>query len=253
MSRITAYVSEPATLAQALSELIHSYCDSQSGVTCNNVSPSSSSAMLYVTLPDGTVGNITIIRTPVSVIVLTTDIPDALYDAVRDEMLSTRYRPCIPLSSVYNAVSELVDAYSDFVYDSGADVTCKYTVGGDKRYPGLCGCIIGQALLLATPRQAVNAMQAYLAELDNGSTIGVWSLLRMLANPAGMAPVRLIADKELSDDKIEEMLSHLSYVQKNQDQHRTWFDAWQNQMNVENSLYQASKLRKLLQQSTAAN
>jgi len=90
------------------------------------------------------------------------------------------------------AAKKLIDATPDFVYVAPS-IVCRYNSGGDVRYPGQCGCLLGQALLQCGYRVP-----------DTWEGSGIASLIR-------------------SGNGIEEFLDTL---QAAQDSSVPWEDAW---------------------------
>lgn len=140
----------------------------------------------------------------------------------------------IVLEDVLDHATKLSQEMPDFVYlvDHDKRETCKYTRGGCPTYPDHCGCIIGQAILKATPPSSLPQVKAALQKLDDLRTAGFTSLVRLFNNPKpyddfGEQGVKFVVRQQNDDDvaallHVTKLVRKLSAIQESQDGGRSW-------------------------------
>jgi hypothetical protein len=146
-----------------------------------------------------------------------------IISGVEKAIALTSYKEPLPIADVYNAVKQLADSYPDFTYAPQASLGCKYTQGGDAKHPILCGCIIGQALMLSVHREVRPAMSAYLAYMDRRGQCGCNELMQNFSEVHLQSPVVLRPMETAEETGIA--LAKIVAVQAKQDNALSWAEA----------------------------
>lgn len=139
----------------------------------------------------------------------------------------------ITLEALAREVSRLATQYPEFVYksgestdpsDSSSSQICNYTRGGDRSYPQLCGCIIGQACLNVVDPNDRNVVKLMLAWADVRGGLPIDSLVNFPQYGESCVKVKFIGDLNYTSP----LLGKLKDVQRNQDNGRPWGKALAN-------------------------
>lgn len=131
----------------------------------------------------------------------------------------------ITLEALTREVSRLATTYPEFVYKYKSDVlsepsdsSCNYTRGGDRNYPELCGCIIGQACLNVVDPNDRNVVKLMLAWADARGGSPIDSLVHFPQYGESCVKVKFIGDL----DYTSLLLGKLKDVQQSQDNGQPW-------------------------------
>jgi len=139
--------------------------------------------------------------------------------AVNNIMRGSSDRVIIPLISIAGKILELAETYPDFVYEPPNRV-CKYLAGGDPQHSSedMCGCIVGQAIRLATPDSHKIDATMLLQLVDNkGAVAANWLLSTHKYAPWSNIVIR--GDQTTAHKHIVETIRE---VQKEQDSYQRW-------------------------------
>jgi len=142
--------------------------------------------------------------------------------AVNNIMRGSSDSVTIPLVRIAGKILELTEAYPNFVYELQSGV-CRYLSGGDSRHRDehMRGCIVGQAIRLATPDSHKIDATMLLQLADNRGSIAAPLILKTHE----FAPWSNIVIRGDQTPWHNHVTNTIREVQKLQDSHQQWHKA----------------------------